>query len=81
MKTYTIGTSWKRLLAVSAVLSAVLTGYSGAPIVGTRAQPATTLKNATINAGTQIAAAKSKCSRIPTPASCLGPHGWLPGGP
>jgi len=28
MKTYTIGTSWKRLLAVSAVLSAVMTGYS-----------------------------------------------------
>ena len=29
MKTYTIGTSWKRLLAVSAVLSAVMTGSPG----------------------------------------------------
>ena len=32
MKTYTIGTSWKRLLAVSAVLSAVMTGYPGATL-------------------------------------------------
>ena len=37
MKTYTIGTSWKRLLAVSAILSAVLTGYSGAPLAATSA--------------------------------------------
>ncbi len=29
MKTYTIGTSWKRLLAVSAVLSTMLAVYSG----------------------------------------------------
>ena len=35
MKTYTIGTSWKRLLAVSAILSAVLTGYSGGPLAAT----------------------------------------------
>ena len=28
MKTYTIGTSWKRLLAVSSVLGVLLTGYS-----------------------------------------------------
>ena len=34
MKTYTIGTSWKRLLAVSALLSAVMTGYPGATLAG-----------------------------------------------
>ena len=39
MKTYTIGTSWKRLLAVSAILSAVLTGYTGAPLAATSLTP------------------------------------------
>ena len=34
MKTYTIGTSWKRLLAVSSVLGVLLTGYSASTTAG-----------------------------------------------
>ena len=54
MKTYTIGTSWKRLLAVSAVLSAVMTGYSAVILAapsGLQANPGTTTHTTTLGEG------------------------------
>ena len=42
MKTYTIGTSWKRLLAVSSVLGVLLTGYSASTTANAASQKPTT---------------------------------------
>ncbi len=56
MKTYTIGTSWIRLLAVSAVLSAVMSGYPGATLAGCPSQEALT-------GCTDLWVSYSKCSQ------------------